>query len=94
MLKPLWEEIWIGILGIYCAVGLKNGNKYAWTLSLFWGIMMLSNAAIQGIYVLVVLKWSTACLQTYFFLFVGAVAFVSMLIARNRYFNNQPGEQK
>lgn len=36
MLKPLWEEIWIGIFGFFIAIGLKKKKKYAWTLGLFW----------------------------------------------------------
>ena len=47
MLKPLWEEVWIGIFGIYCAFALKQHKQDAWMLSFFWGIMMITNAVIQ-----------------------------------------------
>ena len=86
MLKPLWEEIWIGILGVYCALGLKQVKKYAWNLSFMWGIMLIINAAIQGVYEVVLLDWSSACLQTYLFLVLGIVALTSLLITRKRYF--------
>ena len=86
MLKPLWEEIWIGILGIYCALGLKQGKGYAWNLGLMWGIMLIINAAIQGVYEVVLLDWSSACLQTYLFLVLGIVAVTSLLITRKSYF--------
>ena len=89
MLKPLWEEVWIGILGIYCALGLRQKKKHAWTLGLFWGIMLITNAAIQGIYELIILNWSQACMQTYLFLFLGVIALVSLLITRKGYFNSQ-----
>ena len=60
MLKPLWEEVWIGILGIYCAVNLKKMKKHAWWLSLFWGIMLITNAAVQGILEVAILNWCFA----------------------------------
>ena len=41
MLKPLWEEVWIGVLGIYAAFGLKQGKTHAWGIGLGWGIMIL-----------------------------------------------------
>jgi hypothetical protein len=85
MLKPLWEEIWIGILGLFCAFGLKQKKRYAWTLGIFWGIMLITNAAIQGGYEVIILKWSNACLQTYVFLLLGMIALVSLLFTRREY---------
>ncbi len=82
MLKPLWEEIWIGIFGLLIAFGLKRMKKYAWTLGLFWGIMMITNGAIQGGYELFILGWSKVCLQTYIFLLLGGVALAGLLTAR------------
>jgi hypothetical protein len=86
MLKPLWEELWIGFLGIYLAAILRQGKRFAWWLSLFWGIMLITNAAIQGFYEIVILNWSQACLQTYLFLGLGIVTLVSLMIARKRFF--------
>lgn len=85
MLKPLWEELWIGILGIYCAFSLKGYKKHAWTLGLFWGVMLITNAAIQGTYEIAILSWPSACLQTYLFLLLGFVAVASQLITRKNY---------
>ena len=85
MLKPLWEEIWIGILGIYCAFGLKHGKVHAWVLGIAWGIMLITNAVIQGVYEVFFLKWSTACMQTYLFLALGAIAVASLLFVRKGY---------
>jgi hypothetical protein len=86
MLKPLWEEIWIGIFGLFIAFGLKRKKKYAWTLGIFWGIMMLANAAIQGGYEIFILGWSKVCLQTYTFLLPGMIAFVSLLFTRREFY--------
>ena len=85
MLKPLWEEIWIGVFGFFFAFGLKQKKKYAWTLSLIWGVMFIANAAVQGGYEVIILKWSNACLQTYLFLILGIIAVVSLLFARREY---------
>ena len=93
MLKPLWEEVWIGLLGIYCALELRAKKPHAWALSLFWGIMLITNAAVQGVYEVIVLKWSNACLQTYLFLVLGAIGVGSLLVARKETFRHPLGGQ-
>jgi hypothetical protein len=93
MLKPLWEELWIGIVGTYLALALRQGKSFAWGLSLFWGIMLITNAVIQGVYEVRVLNWSNACLQTYLFLLIGSITVVSLLITRKGYLLNQPSPQ-
>ena len=82
MVKPLWEEIWIGIIGILCAVGLKQNNRFAWILGIVWGAMMLTNGLTQGGYEMLVLNWSMPCPQTYIFLVFGIIALVSLLVFR------------
>ena len=82
MIKPLWEELWIGILGIFFALGLKQKMKYALKLSLVWSIMMLANGIVQGGYEMLILGWSAPCAQTYIFLILGIIALVSLLVAR------------
>lgn len=82
MLKPLWEGMWMGIFGLVIALGLKGKNKYAWTLGMLWGIMMIGNAAIQGGYEVLILGWSSVCPQTYAFLLLGIVALTSLSVPR------------
>lgn len=82
MIKPLWEELWIGILGIFFALGLKQRMKYAFKLSIVWSIMMLANGLVQGGYEMFILGWSRPCAQTYIFLILGIIALVSLLMAR------------
>ena len=89
MVKPLWEEIWIGILGIFFALGLRRKLKYAWTLGIVWSIMMLANGIIQGGYEMFILNWSSPCTQTYIFLVLGIIALVSLLVARKGFSLNQ-----
>ena len=85
MIKPLWEELWIGILGVLFAFGLKQMRRYAWALSLVWGIMILANGVVQGLYEVVILGWSSPCPQTYIFLVIGVIAIVSLLAARRSF---------
>jgi hypothetical protein len=46
MIKPLWEELWFGIIGVFCALGLKHKNGFAWGLGIIWGAMMLTNKGL------------------------------------------------
>jgi hypothetical protein len=82
MLKPLWEEIWIGIFGLFIAFGLRRKKTYARTLGIFWGIMMITNGVIQGGYEILILGWSKVCLQTYVFLLLGVLALITLLFTR------------
>ncbi len=85
MLKPLWEGIWMGIFGLFIAFGLKKKIKYIWTLGIIWGIMMITNAVIQGGYEVLILKWSNVCPQTLLFLILGLISLPSLLIARKEF---------
>jgi hypothetical protein len=85
MLKPLWEGIWMGIFGLLIAYGLKKKEKFAWTLGMFWGIMMISNAAAQGGYEMIILGWSNVCPQTFLFLILGLIAIPSLIITRKQF---------
>jgi hypothetical protein len=89
MIKPLWEELWIGILGIFFALGLRRKMKYAWTLSFVWSLMMLTNGIIQGGYEMFILNWSGPCTQTYIFLVLGIIALISLLVARKGFSLNE-----
>jgi hypothetical protein len=85
MLKPLWEGIWMGIFGLLIAYGLKKKINFTWILGIVWGIMWLTNAAIQGGYELLILGWSGVCVQTYLFLILGLISLPSLLIAREEF---------
>ncbi|MBU1937872.1 hypothetical protein KKG05_10780 [bacterium] len=82
MLKPLWEELWIGVFGIVFALGMKRKMKYAWTMGILWGAMMIANGIFQGGYEMFILNWAMPCPQTYIFLVLGIIALVSLLVKR------------
>ena len=46
------------------------------------GIMMITNAAVQGGYEVLILGWSKVCLQTYSLLFPGIIALISVIISK------------
>ena len=81
--------MWIGILGLFIALGLKRKKKYAWTLGILWGVMMIMNGAIQGGYEIFILGWSKVCLQTYMFLILGVIALVSLVVTRKAFSGRQ-----
>ena len=85
MLKPLWEGIWMGIFGILIALGLKKKINFAWILGIVWGVMWLANAAIQGAYEMIILGWSSPCVQTYLFLILGLISLPSLIIAKEEF---------
>jgi len=82
MLKPLWEEIWIGLFGIHCALGLKKLKQHCWSLGLGWGIMLIVFGTIQGFYEVVILSWKAPCAQSYLFFGLGILGVISLLFAR------------
>jgi hypothetical protein len=89
MVKPLWEELWIGAIGTFCAFGLKRKMKYAWILGIIWGAMMLANGIVQGLYEVVILNWAMPCPQTYIFLVFGIVTLISLLMTRKGFSLNE-----
>ena len=70
---------------IVFAIGIKQKMKYAHTLGIIWGLMLVTDAIIQGGYELIILKWSNACLQTYVFLVLGLIPLISLLITRRAF---------
>ena len=81
MIKPLWEELWFVVFGIFFALKLKQMKKYAWTLGIIWSAIMLAYGVIQGGYEMVILGWSSPCVQTYIFLGLGIIPLVCLLVA-------------
>ena len=54
-------------------------------LGIVWGIMWLVNAAIQGGYEMIILGWSSPCVQTYLFLILGLISLPSLIIVREEF---------
>ena len=62
----------------------RRKNMHGHWISI-WGVMLITNAVIQGGYEIFILGWSKVCLQTYVFLVLGLIALVSLLSARKNY---------
>lgn len=82
MMKPLWEEIGIGVIGIFCAIGLKQRNRYAWILGIIWGATLIADGLVQGGYEMFILNWAGPCPQTYIILALGIIPVVSLIVTR------------
>jgi hypothetical protein len=82
MIKPLWEELWFVVFGIFIALKLKHMKKYALTLGIIWSAVMLAYGVIQGGYEMAILGWSSPCVQTYIFLGLGIIPLVCLFVAK------------
>ena len=80
-----WDELWFGILGLFCAWGLQSNLSFAWELGVFWSVMLIVSGIIIALNEIVVLGWKTVCLQTIDFLVVGGIALVCLLAVKKEF---------
>ena len=83
--KPDRDEIWFGILGLFCAWGIKRKESFAWKLGVFWGVMLIVSGIILAAYELFILGWSTVCMQTPVFIIVGVIALGCLFIVKKEF---------
>ena len=83
--KPDRDEIWFGILGLFCAWGIKRRERFAWKLGVFWGIMLITSGIILAGYELFILGWSTVCMQVPIFIIVGVLALGSLFVVKKEF---------
>ena len=87
ILRPFWDEIIFGILGLYCAWGLKKNESNAWNLGMVWGVMMLAAGISLGLSELIIGKWLSICVVTGLYCVIGAIALGYLLIIRKEFSN-------
>ena len=85
ILRPFWDEILFGILGLYCAWGLKKGESFAWKLGMLWGGMMLIAGIALGLSELFIGKWTTVCLVTILYSIIGVIALCCLLSVKKEF---------
>ena len=85
ILRPFWDEILFGILGLYCAWGLKKGESFAWKLGMLWGGMMLVAGIALGLSELFIGKWPTVCLVTILYSIIGVIALSCLFIMKKEF---------
>jgi hypothetical protein len=86
IVRPFWDEILFGALGLFCAWGLKMRESFAWNLGVFWGVMMLVAGIAIGLSELFIGKWPTVCMVTFVYSIIGMITLISLLIAKKKYY--------
>jgi hypothetical protein len=86
ILRPFWDEILFGILGLYCSWGLKKRESYAWNLSMVWAVMVLSAGIALGLSEIFIGKWLEICVVTILYIGIGLIA-LRYLIVNKSYYN-------
>jgi hypothetical protein len=85
ILRPFWDEIIFGILGLYCAWGLKKRESYAWSLGIVWGAIMLTAGIALGLSEIFIGKWLSVCVVTYLYCIIGLIALSSLFSLKKEY---------
>ena len=83
--KPIWDEIWFGIFGLFCAWGIKRKVSFAWKFGVLWGVMLILIGIINAVYELFILGWSETCLQAPEFIIVGVIALGCLLSVKKEF---------
>jgi hypothetical protein len=79
IVRPFWDEILFGILGLFCAWGLKKRESFAWKLGVFWGLMMLVAGIAIGLSELFIGKWPMVCMVTFVYCIIGVITLSCLL---------------
>jgi hypothetical protein len=82
ILRPFWDEIIFGLLGLYCAWGLKKKEPFAWHLGIVWGVMMLLAGIALGLSELIIGQWTAICVVTGLYTGIGLIALGSLFFIR------------
>ena len=85
IVRPFWDEILFGILGLFCAWGLKKRESFAWKLGVFWGLMMLVAGIAIGLSELFIGKWPTVCMVTFVYSIIGVIALGCLFIVKKEF---------
>ena len=85
IVRPFWDEILFGILGLFCAWGLKKRASFAWKLGVFWGVLMLMAGIAIGLSELLIGKWPTVCMVTFVYGIIGVIALSCLLIVKKEF---------
>ena len=86
--KPDRYEIWFGIIGLLCAWGIKRKESFAWKLGILWSVMLIVSGIVLAVYELLILGWSTICLQVPEFIIIGGIALACLIIVKGEFPRN------
>jgi hypothetical protein len=82
ILRPFWDEIIFGILGLFIAWSLKKRDRLGWNLGVVWGIMMLTAGIALGLSELLIGKWLSICVVTGLYGIIGVIALGCLFLVR------------
>jgi uncharacterized membrane protein len=82
VLRPFWDEIIFGILGLFCAWGLKRRDRFAWNLGAVWGVILLAAGIALGLSEITIGRWPTVCVVTILYVTVGVIALIALFIVK------------
>jgi hypothetical protein len=85
ILRPFWDEIIFGLLGLFCAWGLKQQEPFAWKMSVVWGVIMLFAGIALGLSELIIGQWTMICVVTVLYNGIGLVALGSLFLVRKEF---------
>jgi hypothetical protein len=83
--RTFFDEVWFGILGLFCAWGLKKKDKFAWKLGVFWSVMLLTVGIVMAVYQVGILGWATPCLMMISLTLFGGIALTSLLRVKREF---------
>jgi hypothetical protein len=85
--RPFWDEIIFGILGLFCAWELRQGDRFAWRLGVVWGVMVLAAGIALGLSELIIGKWHSICVVTFLYSIIGVITLSCLLIVKKELSN-------
>ncbi|MFC1711874.1 hypothetical protein ACFLZ1_04800 [Patescibacteria group bacterium] len=85
ILRPFWDEIIFGILGLFCAWILKKRDRLAWNLGVVWGTMILAAGIALGLSELLIGKWPTVCMVTFVYSIIGVISLSCLFIVKKEF---------
>ncbi len=83
--RTFFDEVWFGILGLFCAWGLKRRENYAWKLGVLWSVMLVTVGLVMAVYQVGVLGWATPCLHMMSLTLFGGIAMACLLRVKKEY---------
>ena len=85
IVRPFWDEILFGLLGLFCAWGIRKRVSFAWKLGVFWSVMMMVSGVIITLNEIVVSGWDMVCLLPIYSFGVGSIALICLLAAKKEF---------
>jgi hypothetical protein len=77
--------IWLGIIGLFCAWGLKKKENFAWNLGILWGILVLADGVFRAVSELFIMRWSTPTVCVYPYVIGSLIVIGCLLVVKEEF---------